>query len=104
MIRRGNHSAEFHAFVTLPSGEYGVNYRLEGKCYSDPGKLYGPPEDCYPPEGEAEVYSVGILEVTDANGAIVPAEPVLGTAILAKIHELPIDEYLLESWAESDYE
>lgn len=103
MIRRGNHSCQHSCSITLPSGEFDVTYRLEGKCYSDPGKLYGPPEYCYPPEGEATVYSVGILEVTDVNGDIVPAEPVLGTKILAKIHELPIDEYLFDSWAESGY-
>ena len=33
--------------------EYTVEYRYSG--YYDPGRTYGPPENCYPPEGDHEV-------------------------------------------------
>lgn len=31
---------------------------IEGRSYYQPGRLYGPPEDCYPDEGETEIMSV----------------------------------------------
>lgn len=102
MIRRGTHSCERSCSITLPSGEYDVTYRLEGKCYSDPGKLSGPPEDCYPPEGGADVSLVQIIEVSDASGIVTVADDVFRQLCLA-INKLPLDDYLFESWAESGY-
>lgn len=103
MISRGTHSCERSCSITLPSGEYDVTYRLEGKCYSDPGKLSGPPEDCYPPEQEAEVSLVEIVEVSNMSGIItVPAGLLLQLSL--EINKLPLDDYLFESWAESGYE
>lgn len=31
---------------------------VEGRSYYQPGRLYGPPEDCYPDEGETEITAV----------------------------------------------
>ena len=103
MISRGTHSCERSCSITLPSGEYDVTYRLEGKCYSDPGKTSGPPEDCYPSESEADVSLVEIVEVSNMSGIItVPAGLLL--QLSPEINKLPLDDYLFESWAESGYE
>jgi len=103
MIRRGTHSCERSCSIILPSGEFDVTYRLEGKCYSDPGKLSGPPEDCYPPESEANIDSVTLVEVSNERGVLEPGHT-LKVGLLFEINKLPLDEYLLESWAESGYE
>ena len=45
--------------VTDTAGaEHDVTIKFAG--YYDPGKLYGPPENCYPPEGEVEWEIVGL--------------------------------------------
>lgn len=36
----------------VESGEILIHFRSSG--YYDPGRTYGPPEDCYPPEGDEE--------------------------------------------------
>jgi hypothetical protein len=47
--------------------EYDVD--VEYKGYSDPGRTYGPPENCYPPEGEIVILKMSGLPdgVTVAN-------------------------------------
>jgi hypothetical protein len=35
-----------------------VTVDVEGRSYFAAGKTYGPPEDCYPDEGETEILSV----------------------------------------------
>lgn len=35
-----------------------VALQVEGSAYYTPGRLYGPPENCYPDEGEVEITSV----------------------------------------------
>jgi hypothetical protein len=45
-----------------------IGYNIVAKCdgYYDPGKRYGLPEDCYPPEGDFEVIDIEIRnEETD---------------------------------------
>jgi len=32
-----------------------LTLHVEGRSYFQPGKLYGPPENCYPDEGETEI-------------------------------------------------
>lgn len=36
----------------------GITVTVDWTGYSDPGRLYGPPEDCYPPESELEITEV----------------------------------------------
>jgi len=99
MIRRGSHSCSRSCTVTLANREYDVTYRLEGKCYYDSGKLSGPPEYCYPPEGGGEISRVEVEEVSNEFGVIV-AGPALKTALLVEIEKLPLDDYLYEDWSE----
>lgn len=52
MIKRG--SGEFVTTVEDVAGvEHDLTVRFSG--YVDPGRCYGPPENCYPPEGEIEI-------------------------------------------------
>lgn len=61
-IKRGQGS--FVATVKDVNGnEHEITVRYGG--YSDPGRLSGPPEDCYPPEGEIEIEFDGIPEGVD---------------------------------------
>ena len=55
-----NHfSGSFEATVTAEGGEE-VNIEITYTGYSDPGRVSGPPEDCYPPEGEIELEIEGL--------------------------------------------
>lgn len=99
MIRRGSHSCTRSCSITLADREYDVTYRLEGRCYYDSGKVTGPPEHCYPPEGGGEVHHVTIEEVSNEFGVIV-AGPELTTALLAEVNKLDLDDYLYEDWSE----
>ena len=63
MIKRGH--GEFTDIVTDSEGnEIPVTVKWQG--YSDPGRTYGPPEDCYSPEGDME------LTITGAEGRDIP--------------------------------
>ena len=49
------------SFTTTLRGACGHDHddcEVEYRGYSDPGRTYGPPEDCYPPEGEIEILSI----------------------------------------------
>lgn len=35
-----------------------VKVRVTARCYSDPGRTSGPPENCYPPESDLEIVEV----------------------------------------------
>lgn len=104
MIRRGNHSCERSCSITLPSGEFTVTYRIAGKCYSDSGRLSGPPENCYPPESGADITECVPVEVLNEEGEVIHPSAGLTTALIAEVQKLPLDDYLLESWAEAGYE
>ena len=56
MITRG--SGEFDATITVDDTDYEVLVKYKG--YSDPGRFSGPPENCYPPEGEMEIDVIGL--------------------------------------------
>jgi hypothetical protein len=56
-------SGELLAFDKLTREEDEYEYQtitlnVEGSSYFQPGKFYGPPENCYPDEGEIEILSV----------------------------------------------
>ena len=54
-----------HAFSqALPDGRE-VDVAVTFSGYYDPGQTYGPPENCYPPEGEVNIQSIQVeLEPT----------------------------------------
>jgi hypothetical protein len=61
-IKRGQGS--FVATVDDVDGnEHEVTVTYRG--YSDPGRTYGPPEECYPPEGEMDIAIDGIPDGVD---------------------------------------
>lgn len=63
-VTRGGNTFQISVEINDEERELEITY--EG--YYDPGKTYGPPEDCYPPEGE-----ITIKSVTFASGQ--PFEP-----------------------------
>jgi len=55
MIKRGKGS--FNWTIEDKDGKEYI-LTIEYRGYSDPGRVSGPPEDCYPPEGEIEILSI----------------------------------------------
>ena len=55
--------------ITLGNGwEVGVDLNLDFEG-SSPGRVYGPPEDCYPPEGVlCEIYRITANEAVEELG------------------------------------
>lgn len=49
--------------------EISAKIRCYGTCYYDPGRLYGPMEDCYPPEIDDVEYEEG--QITCVNQVII---------------------------------
>ena len=73
-----------------------VSYEAAGNCYSDPGKISGPPEDCYPPEGEAEITDM-TYEISDEDGNTVSADSELGKCIMKAFDDEVVLEQLMET-------
>lgn len=78
-----------------------ISYVAKGSCYSDPGRISGPPEDCYPPEGEAEITEL-VCTITDNDGAVVPNDSELGKLLIALLPRASIEDELFETEA-NDY-
>jgi len=102
------YTIERSAMLRLNDESYLAEYQITGTCYHDPGRVSGPPEDCYPPESSSEVSEVELLQLyrdDDMNYERVE-DLVIQAAALAEIDKLPLDEYLLEEWmaAEADGE
>ena len=59
MIKRASGNFRTTVFLCDEDGaEWAIEVDVEWKGYSDPGRVSGPWEDCYPPEGEMEILSV----------------------------------------------
>lgn len=43
---------------TIERGDNEIDLYITGDGYYDPGRISGPPEDCYPPEGDMEIVSI----------------------------------------------
>ena len=65
--------AEICTSVELDGLTYDVEATVQGSGYYDPGRGSGPPEDCYPPEGEMEILSV-VADITDSDKRVVTGE------------------------------
>lgn len=68
---------------------FALDVSFETSGYSDPGNNYGPPENCYPPEGEVDDCS--LVELT-IDGIVVPL------ALAAQLFEFltdPIIEHVM---------
>ncbi len=95
---------ERSATVRLDGKEFHVRYRITGKCSYDPGKLSGPPEDCWPPESDVLVQALSILSVFSGDVAI-DSLPSFQRFIYRELNKLPLDDYLLEDWMQrGEYE
>jgi len=55
-------------FICLDDAELNIEFHSKG--YEDPGCTYGPPENCYPPEGEDERW----LSEATINGVELPPQ------------------------------
>jgi len=89
-----NHTCERGATVTLDDEEYDVWYEISGTCTYQPGKTWGPPEDCYPDESESEVDTVKILQVDGEEDF----SDYIRDRILLELDKLDLSSFLYESW------
>lgn len=101
MIRRGRAQTSRSATIALPAGEFEIHYTLSGACYSDPGKLSGPPEDCYPSEAGCSLDPLKI-DALHFEGEPVEITPELETLIHKHLATLPLEDYLLEVFGDDD--
>jgi len=103
---KGNHETSRSAEVTLDGQTYLVDYTISGSCYYDPGRISGPPEDCYPPDGGVEDYEIKIdwkikIDWTGGDDGL----PIIEDApsddkLIAEIEKLSPADFLMESWLE----
>jgi len=67
-------SKTFQLEVDVDMITYTVSVEAHAKCYYHPGRLSGPPEDCYPPESDQDT-TVEVLDAFDSEGKEVPLTP-----------------------------
>lgn len=87
------------ATVVLGGEDYTVSYEIEGTCWYDPGKVLGPPEDCYPSDFGSDVTRVNVIEVYLDDRELVLSED-LTKRIVAELYKLDLDQFLYEAWSE----
>jgi len=81
----------------IEEAELSVDYHVSG--YYDPGRTYGPPEDCYPPEGDEERNVEGATLVFTKDVLLeIPKEH------LGKIQDAFDDEINRKDFDPPDYE
>lgn len=72
--------------------------KVEGRSYFSPGKMYGPPENCYPDEGETEITAVIGPDGKDWEHLLTPSEKEsileqIATEVQEHIPEPDYDDY-----------
>ena len=99
---------DFNYYLQTDSGgEIEIIISVENYTFPDPGKTYGPPEKCYPPEGSD--WDISHMYVKDDKGKLVELPSVFVNKLMTEIgpDELweMIDEYAYEKQQsdEADY-
>ena len=61
--------------LMLGGEEHDVDFEISADIFYDPGKNYGPPENCYPPDGGCDITDVTVLTKVEGftDGEIVDA-------------------------------
>ena len=67
MAKVKKHYRSIEVYVNLNDRDYTVKAKCWG--YFDPGKTYGLPENCYPPEGDFEANDIEIKD--DETGELI---------------------------------
>ena len=96
MTKRANVHADIETTVELDGCTYDVYVEATAHGYYDPGRTYGPPENCYPPEGEMDILSLK-SSVMDSDGQEI-TDPVEIQRVLDALPEGLIDDALWESF------
>lgn len=78
-----------------------ITLGLDYTYYHNPGRLYGPPEFCYPPETECEITLPKGWEDAVIQTYIQAARKAI-KEIEAQVKEM-IEDELPKEWAEEDY-
>lgn len=73
-----------------------VSYEATGDCYYDPGRISGPPEDCYEPEGECEITDM-TYGISDEDGNTVELDSDLGKVIIKAFDADVVEGQLMET-------
>ena len=95
MSKRWSPTVSGEENVCVDGKLYLVEYSASGSCFYDAGRLSGAPEDCYPPEGEAEITELTV-KATDDDGELVSDAALFGK-IKAAIDTDAIEEQLMET-------
>tara|TARA_R110000868_G_scaffold277390_1_gene537180 strand:+ start:828 stop:1133 length:306 start_codon:yes stop_codon:yes gene_type:complete len=95
MSKRWTPTVSGEQVITVDGKEYLVEYESSGDCYYDAGRVSGPPEDCYEPEGECEITELTV-KATDDDGELV-SDAALMSKIKAALDMDSIEEQLMET-------